>query len=179
MATPGCSVECCGTDTNPGPLSAELRVRWWVGVVLVAGSCALAYGAHSTTAWLWGPAALAAWYGTYQTVYSKGCSSCGAAAENDVARPILDERQRSIRRRMAHQFLVASAIVALLAWWMLPLLWPLAAIAGWFAASFYVAVWTRYVGCPEIGAIPSWIVGHPVATRCAPLERRDARAKVR
>lgn len=65
--------------------------------------------------------------------------------------------------------------LALIAAVLLPALWPLAAIAGWFAASFYVAAWISYVGCPEVGAIPSWLLGRRVATRCAPLDRVDAR----
>jgi hypothetical protein len=46
------------------------------------------------------------------------------------------------------------------------LLWPLAGVAGWFAASFLVAAATRYPGCPELGAIPSLLLRRRIETRC-------------
>jgi hypothetical protein len=176
MTTPGCSSNCCETHDHSTTVARELNRRWWLGIVFIAAACALAYPAYTVTRWFWLPAALAAWFGTYQTIYSKGCSSCGAPRENGAAAPRLNAVQRATRRRMAHQFLAAMIVLAAISAWFLPLLWPLTAIVGWFAASFYVAVWTGYVGCPEVGAIPSWLARDPIATRCAPLERRDARA---
>jgi hypothetical protein len=177
MADLCCSTSCREAHDHSSGLQRELNLRWWIGIVFVAASCALAYPAYTISAWFWIPAALSAWFGTYQTIYSKGCASCGAARESGDGTPLeLTPVNQSTRLRMAHQFLGATIVLAGVSSWLLPLLWPLTAIAGWFAASFYVAVWTRYLGCPEIGAIPSWLLGHRIATRCAPLERRDARA---
>ncbi len=174
MDAPGCSPSCCGAHAQGLSVDRELDRRWWIGIGLIVSACALAYTAYIVSGWWWIPAALAAWFGTYQTIYSKGCASCGAPSEGAEEPPKLNARQRATRLRIAHQFLVVAAALAAISAMLLPLLWPLVAIAGWFEASFYVAVWTRYVGCPEIGAIPSWLFGHRITTRCAPLERRDA-----
>ncbi|HVN28052.1 MAG TPA: hypothetical protein VMT64_06170 [Candidatus Binataceae bacterium] len=171
-----CCSAGCGEGHDHSALEQELNRRWWIGVALVMSACAIGYFAHAISAWLWIPSALTAWFGTYQTIYSKGCASCGAPREENAEPARLNKKQRTTRLRMAHQFLAATIVFGAISAFLLPLLWPLTAITGWFAASFYVAVATRYLGCPEIGAIPSWLVGHPIATRCAPLERRDARA---
>lgn len=176
MAASCCSSSCREAHDHSSGLQRELNVRWWIGITFVAAACALGYPAYTVSGWFWVPAAIAAWFGTYQTIYSKGCASCGAAREGDDTRPLeLTPVQQATRLRMAHQFLAATIVLAAISGWLLPLLWPLTAIAGWFAGSFYVAVRTKYLGCPEIGAIPSWLLGHRIATRCAPLERRDAR----
>lgn len=166
MDAQNCAAGCCGAETRTRGLQRELTPRWWTGVALVVGSSVLACAAHVLSSLPWIPTALAAWYGTYQTIYSRGRSSCGAPIDEGAGPAELDSVQRSTRLRMAHKFLAVSMTFAVLAATFLPLLWPVAAITGWFAASFYVAVWTRYVGCPEVGAIPSWLSGHHVATRC-------------
>lgn len=154
----------------------ELRARKWLGLGLIVASCGTVYLAYAVNAWLWILCAFMAWYGTYQIVYSRGCGGCGTArSEDGNNREVLNEAQRARRRLMAHGFLAAAVPLALTAAVVLPLLWPLAAIAGWFCASFYVAAGTGYVGCPEVGAIPSWLLGHRIPTRCAPLDRIDAR----
>jgi hypothetical protein len=173
MNAPGCSSSCCRTNVQESPIDRELKCRWWIGRGFIVSACSLAYPAYTVSGWFWIPAALAAWFGTWQTIFSKGCGSCGASS-TDRAVPKLNPRQRATRLSVAHRFLAATAILAAISAALLPALWPLTAVAGWFAASFYVAVWTRYVGCPEIGAIPSWLLGHHIETRCAPLERRDA-----
>jgi hypothetical protein len=176
MAGSCCSSSCREAHDHSSGLQHELTARWWIGITFVAAACAVAYPAYIVSAWFWFPAAMAAWFGTYQTIYSKGCASCGAAREGDDATPLeLSPVQQATRLRMAHQFLAATVVLAVASGWLLAVLWPVTAIAGWFAVSFYVAVWTRYLGCPEIGAIPSWLLGRRIATRCAPLERRDAR----
>lgn len=175
MDVSGCPPVCCGAHAQELSIDRELNRRWWIGIGFVVSACALAYAAYTVSGWCWIPAALAAWFGTYQTIYSKGCASCGASNQGAEEPPKLNARQRAMRLRMAHQFLAVAAALAAISAALLPLLWPLAAIAGWFAASFYVAGWTRYVGCPEIGAVLSWLLGHRIATRCTPLERRDAR----
>jgi hypothetical protein len=173
-----CSTGCCARHDHSSGMQHELNARRCIGVVLVSVSCALSYSACTISAWFWIPAAMAAWLGTYQAIYSKGCTSCGAASDICDRRPVeLTPFQQAARLRMAHRFLAAAIFFAVVSSGLLSALWPLSAIAGWFAASFYAAAWTRYVGCPEIGAIPSWLPGRRVATRCAPLERRDARAR--
>jgi hypothetical protein len=176
MAGACCSASCREAHDHSSGLQRELNARWWIGVAFVAASCVLAYPAYTVSAWFWIAAAMSAWFGTYQTIYSKGCASCGAPREVGDETPLeLTPVQQATRLRMAHQFLAATVALAGVSGWLFPVLWPLTAIAGWFAVSFYVAVWTRYLGCPEIGAIPSWVAGRRIATRCAPLERRDAR----
>jgi hypothetical protein len=177
MADSCCATSCREAQDHSSGLQRALILRWWIGIAFVVVSCALTYPAYTVSAWCWVPAAMSAWFGTYQTICSKGCSSCGAPQGVGDKNPLeLTPVQQATRLRMAHQFLAATVVLAVVSGWLLPVLWPLTAIAAWFAASFYVAVWTRYLGCPEIGAIPSWLAGHRIATRCAPLERRDARA---
>jgi hypothetical protein len=50
-----------------------------------------------------------------------------------------------------------------------------AAGAGWFGASHLVAACTGYAGCPELGAIPSVLLGHEVAVGCVPWRIGDRR----
>ena len=54
-------------------------------------------------------------------------------------------------------------------------LWPTALVPTWFGISHLVAGMTGYPGCPELGAIPSVILGRRVATGCGPWERIDRR----
>jgi hypothetical protein len=55
------------------------------------------------------------------------------------------------------------------------LLWGLAIPSLWLGVSHLVAAVTAYRGCPEIGAIPSLLLGRTVITRCTPWERLDRR----
>jgi len=50
---------------------------------------------------------------------------------------------------------------------------PTALAAGWLGASHLVAAATRYDGCPELGAIPTLLLGRRVETRCGPWEKLD------
>ena len=70
-------------------------------------------------------------------------------------------------------FLGLSTILGVVAAKWYPLLWPITVLAGWFSVSFFVAGVTGYVGCPEIGAIPSWVLGRTIATSCQPLEASE------
>jgi len=54
-------------------------------------------------------------------------------------------------------------------------LWPVALVPTWFGISHLVAGVIGYRGCPELGAIPSVMLGRPVPTACGPWERIDAR----
>ena len=52
-------------------------------------------------------------------------------------------------------------------------LWPAALVPTWFGISHLVAGMTAYPGCPELGAIPSVILGRPVPTGCGSWDRID------
>jgi len=54
-------------------------------------------------------------------------------------------------------------------------LWPAAIVPTWFGVSHLVSSVTGYRGCPELGAIPSVLLGRPVGTNCGPWERFDRR----
>ena len=54
-------------------------------------------------------------------------------------------------------------------------LWPTALVPTWFGISHLVAGMTGYSGCPELGAIPSVMLGRPVETGCGLWERIDWR----
>jgi|ERR1700691_1789063 len=45
-------------------------------------------------------------------------------------------------------------------------LWPASLVPTWFGISHLVASVTGYNGCPEIGAIPSVMLGREVKTEC-------------
>jgi hypothetical protein len=52
-------------------------------------------------------------------------------------------------------------------------LWPAAVVPTWFGVAHLVSSVTGYRGCPELGAIPSVILGRPVGTDCGLWERFD------
>jgi hypothetical protein len=52
-------------------------------------------------------------------------------------------------------------------------LWPASLVPTWFGISHLVAGVTGYAGCPELGAIPSVILGRPVGTTCELWRRID------
>jgi hypothetical protein len=54
-------------------------------------------------------------------------------------------------------------------------LWPTATVPAWFGISHLVAAQIGYRGCPELGAIPTVMLGRTVPTRCGPWERLDRR----
>src|SRR5437868_2805000 len=47
-------------------------------------------------------------------------------------------------------------------------LWPAALVPTWFGISHLVAAVTGYRGCPELGAIPSVMLGRTIETGCGP-----------
>jgi len=53
------------------------------------------------------------------------------------------------------------------------MLWPASLIPTWFGISHLVAAATGYEGCPELGAIPSVMLGRPIATRCDAWRKAD------
>lgn len=52
-------------------------------------------------------------------------------------------------------------------------LWPASLVPTWFGISHLVASVTGYQGCPELGAIPSVMLGRPVGTSCELWRRID------
>jgi hypothetical protein len=54
-------------------------------------------------------------------------------------------------------------------------LWPASLVPTWFGISHLVASVTGYQGCPELGAIPSVMLGRPVGTSCELWQRIDGR----
>lgn len=50
-----------------------------------------------------------------------------------------------------------------------------AAAAAWFGVSHLVAARTGYAGCPELGAIPSVLLGREVNVGCVPWQLADRR----
>jgi len=54
-----------------------------------------------------------------------------------------------------------------------------AAGAAWFGASHLVAARTGYGGCPELGAIPSVLLGREVHVACVPWRLADRRLRLR
>jgi hypothetical protein len=54
-------------------------------------------------------------------------------------------------------------------------LWPAALVPTWFGISHLIAGVIGYRGCPELGAIPSVMLGREVPTSCGPWERIDRR----
>lgn len=54
-------------------------------------------------------------------------------------------------------------------------LWPASLVPTWFGISHLVAGVTGYQGCPELGAIPSVMLGRPVGTHCELWQRIDSR----
>lgn len=95
---------------------------------------------------------------------------CRTAPTEDAVVPALEQRHRVAR-------VVAGGGFAAVAWlcWSARISRPLGLVAGWFALSHVVAGITAYSGCPELGAIPSFVRGRPVVTGCGPWKLLDAR----
>jgi hypothetical protein len=54
----------------------------------------------------------------------------------------------------------------------------LAVIAGWLGATHVLAGAMAYPGCPEIGAVPSLLLGRWVRVGCTPWRWLDARLRL-
>ncbi len=52
-------------------------------------------------------------------------------------------------------------------------LWPAALVPTWFGIAHLVAGVTGYRGCPELGSIPSVMLGREVGTDCSSWQRID------
>lgn len=55
----------------------------------------------------------------------------------------------------------------------------LAVIVGWVGASHVLAAAMAYPGCPELGAVPSFLIGRWVRVGCVPWRWLDARLRVK
>jgi disulfide bond formation protein DsbB len=52
-------------------------------------------------------------------------------------------------------------------------LWPASFVPTWFGISHLLAGVTGYQGCPELGAIPTVMLGRPVGSSCELWRRID------
>lgn len=56
---------------------------------------------------------------------------------------------------------------------------PVGAVLAWFGAAHVVAGATNYPGCPELGAIPSLVLGRQIQTPCGPWHWIDRVLRLR
>ena len=165
----------CGTPTglaeDGSPRSS--RRRGWLGVGSLGASCGLACAAVALSAMLWPLAVLAAGLGAYGFARSRGCGI--GVSPDSSAGPGLDVAGRRARKQRGAQLGLLGVVLALVAYCDFAFLWPPAGIALWFGASFWVAGATGYAGCPELGAIPSWLLRREIATTCPPLDTASGR----
>jgi hypothetical protein len=94
---------------------------------------------------------------------------------SEVVQPSMDRRARAAR---AGAGLAQLALGGGLASRKLPggvALWPVALVPTWFGISHLVAAMIGYRGCPELGAIPTVMLGRPVGTVCEFWDRLDRR----
>jgi hypothetical protein len=100
------------------------------------------------------------------------CSQDGGAVESQAP------MSRAARRSRAMAGLAFLVIAGALGTRRLPgsvALWPASLVPTWFGISHLVAGVTGYHGCPELGAIPSVMLGRPVGTSCELWQRIDRR----
>jgi hypothetical protein len=101
---------------------------------------------------------------------------CCAEAQDPNVR-LLGRRPRRLRVVAGGGLLVLAGAIASRELPGKVALWPAALVPTWFGISHLVAGVTGYPGCPEIGAIPSVMLGRPVATGCEAWEWIDERAE--
>jgi hypothetical protein len=102
---------------------------------------------------------------------SGGCCSEGGGVVKSQA-PMV----RAARRSRALAGLLFLVFAGALGTRRLPgaiALWPASLVPTWFGISHLVAGVTGYQGCPELGAIPSVMLGRPVGTSCELWQRMD------
>ena len=54
----------------------------------------------------------------------------------------------------------------------------LALVLGWFGATHAIAAATAYPGCPELGAVPSLLLGRNMKIGCGPWQWVDAKLRL-
>jgi hypothetical protein len=105
---------------------------------------------------------------------SQGCC-VDETSEGEVVQPSMHPRARAARAGVG---LAQLALGGTLASRELPgrvALWPAALVPTWFGISHLVAAMIGYRGCPELGAIPTVMLGRPVGTVCEFWDRLDRR----
>lgn len=101
----------------------------------------------------------------------KSALCCG---EDGTAWQPLNRRQRWARLIVGVALLLAT----------LALPWSgvggitLAVIVGWIGATHVLAAATAYPGCPELGAVPSLLLGRWVKIGCGPWRWLDAKLRL-
>jgi hypothetical protein len=87
------------------------------------------------------------------------------------------------RRQRAARFIVGT--ILLLLDFLLPWARELsvggvatAAVVGWFGMTHVLAALVAYPGCPELGAVPSLLLGRDVKIGCGPWRWLDARLRL-
>jgi hypothetical protein len=107
---------------------------------------------------------------------SRPLITCGPACEQDeIPNLLMNQRGRVARTVAGFAWLAAGGLLATRA---LPgriALWPASLVPTWFGISHLVAAVISYRGCPELGAIPTVLLGRPVPTVCEIWERIDRR----
>jgi hypothetical protein len=100
---------------------------------------------------------------------SGGLLSGGCCSENAAPVEPLAPMSRTARRSRALAGVGFLVVAGALGTRRLPgriALWPASLVPTWFGISHLVAGVTGYHGCPEIGAIPSVMLGRQVNTNC-------------
>jgi hypothetical protein len=111
-----------------------------------------------------------------QSVSGSGLLSGGCCPQDAGPAASQTHMGRAARRSRAAAGLMFLAIAGGLASRRLPgriALWPASLIPTWFGVSHLLAGVTGYQGCPELGAIPSVLLGRPVSTSCELWRRID------
>jgi hypothetical protein len=98
------------------------------------------------------------------------CSEDGGVVESQA--PMASAARRS-RAMAGLAFLVLAGALATRRLPGAVALWPASLVPTWFGISHLVAGVTGYRGCPELGAIPSVMLGRPVGTSCERWQRID------
>jgi hypothetical protein len=107
----------------------------------------------------------------------EGLLSGGCCAEDPISMGSRASMGRAARWSRALAGMGFLAIAGALATRRLPggiALWPTSLVPTWFGISHLVAGVTGYHGCPEIGAIPSVMLGRQVKTDCELWQGIDA-----
>jgi hypothetical protein len=105
---------------------------------------------------------------------TQGCC-VDETTEGEVVQPSMHRRARAARAGVG---LAQLALGGSLASRKLPggvALWPMALVPTWFGISHLIASMIGYRGCPELGAIPTVMLGRPVGTVCDFWDRLDRR----
>jgi hypothetical protein len=105
---------------------------------------------------------------------SQGC----CVDETTVGEVVQRSMHRRARAARAGVGLAQLALGGTLASRTLPgrvALWPAALVPTWFGISHLIAAMIGYRGCPELGAIPTVLLGRPVGTVCEFWDRLDRR----